>query len=34
MNMAGCQMEDVSLMEAISIVKNTLDAMIQEGAIS
>ena len=34
MNMAGCQMEDVSLMEAISIVKNTLDARIQEGAIS
>ena len=34
MNIAGCQMEDVSLMEAISIVKNTLDAMIQEGAIS
>ena len=34
MNMAGCQMEDVSLMEAISMVKNTLDAMIQEGAIS
>lgn len=34
MNIAGCQMEDVSLVEAISIVKNTLDAMIQEGAIS
>ncbi len=34
MNIDGCQMEDVSLMEAISIVKNTLDAMIQEGAIS
>lgn len=34
MNIAGCQMEDVSLMEAISIVKNTLDAMIQEGAIT
>lgn len=34
MSMAGCQMEDVSLMEAISIIKNTLDAMIQEGAIS
>ena len=34
MNIAGCQMEDVSLMEAISIVKNTLDTMIQEGAIS
>lgn len=34
MNIAGCQMEDVSLMEAISIIKNTLDAMIQEGAIS
>ena len=34
MNIAGCQTEDVSLMEAISIVKNTLDAMIQEGAIS
>lgn len=34
MNIAGCQMEDVSLMEAISIIKNTLDAMMQEGAIS
>ena len=34
MNIAGCQMEDVSLMEAISIIKNTLDAMTQEGAIS
>ena len=34
MNIAGCQMEDVSLMEAISIVKNMLDTMIQEGAIS
>lgn len=34
MNIAGCQMEDVSLMEAISIIKNTLDTMIQEGAIS
>lgn len=34
MNIAGCQMEDVSLMEAISIIKSTLDAMIQEGAIS
>lgn len=34
MNIAGCQMEDVSPMEAISIIKNTLDAMIQEGAIS
>jgi len=34
MNIAGCQMEDVSLVEAIAIVKNTLDTMIQEGAIS
>ncbi|MBD5552273.1 MAG: DHH family phosphoesterase [Lachnospiraceae bacterium] len=34
MNIAGCQMEDITLMEAISIVKNTLDTMIQEGAIS
>lgn len=34
MNIAGCQMEDVSLVEAISVVKNTLDTMIQEGAIS
>ena len=34
MNIAGCQMEDVSLMEAISIIKSTLDTMIQEGAIS
>lgn len=34
MNVAGCQMEDVSLTEAISVIKNTLDTMIQEGEIS
>ena len=34
MNVAGCQMEDVTLTEAISVIKNTLDTMIQEGEIS
>ncbi len=34
MNIAGCQMDDVTLMEAISVIKNTLDTMIQEGEIS
>jgi len=34
LNVAACQMEDVSLTEAISVIKNTLDTMIQEGEIS
>ncbi len=34
MNVAGCQMEDVTLTEAISVIKNTLDTMIQEGEIA
>lgn len=34
MNVAGCQMEDVTLTEAISVIKNTLDTMIQEGEIT
>ena len=32
-NAAGCQMEDTTLTEGISIVKHTLDKMIEEGAI-
>lgn len=32
-NTAGCQMEDTTLTEGISIVKHTLDKMIEEGAI-
>ncbi len=34
MNIAGCQMEDVTVAEAIAVIKNTLDTMIQEGEIS
>ena len=33
MNVAGCQMEDVSLTEAIAVIKETLDTMIEEGEI-
>ena len=33
MNVAGCQMEDISIPEAIGILKKTLDTMIQEGDI-
>ena len=33
MNVAGCQMEDVSITEAIGVLKRTLDTMIQEGDI-
>jgi c-di-AMP phosphodiesterase-like protein len=33
MNIAGCQMEDVSLAEAIAVIKETLDTMIEEGEI-
>lgn len=34
MNIAGAQMEDVSLEEAVRIMKNTLDRMIEEGDLS
>ncbi|MCR5715821.1 MAG: DHH family phosphoesterase [Lachnospiraceae bacterium] len=34
MNIAGCQMENVTVAEAIAVIKNTLDTMIQEGEIS
>ena len=32
-NTAGCQMEDTSFVEGISIMKRTLDEMLEEGAI-
>ena len=34
MNIAGAQMEDVPLEEAVKIMKNTLDRMIEEGDLS
>ena len=33
MNAAGAQLESTSIAEAIGIVKQTLDTMIQEGAV-
>ncbi len=33
LNVAGCQMEGKSIAEAIVIIKDTLDKMIEEGAI-
>ncbi len=33
MNIAGCQMEDTSLVEGIGIIKRTLDTMLEEGEI-
>ena len=33
MNIAGCQMDDVSIAEAISVLKHTLDTMIEEGEL-
>lgn len=33
MNMAGCQMEGTSIAEAIVVIKNTIDTMIQEGEL-
>lgn len=33
MNVAGCQMEGTSIAEAIAVIKNTIDAMIQEGEL-
>ncbi len=34
MNVAACQMEGVSLTEAIGVIKKTLDEMIEEGELS
>ena len=34
MNIAGAQMEDVSLEEAVRVMKHTLDTMIEEGDLS
>lgn len=33
MNVAGCQMEGTSIAEAIGVIKNTIDTMIQEGEL-
>lgn len=33
MNVAGCQMEGTSIAEAIAVIKNTIDTMIQEGEL-
>jgi len=33
MNVAGCQMEGTSIAEAIVVIKNTIDQMIQEGEL-
>lgn len=33
MNVAGCQMEGTSIAEAIAVIKNTIDIMIQEGEL-
>jgi len=33
MNVAGCQMEGTSIAEAIAVIKNTIDQMIQEGEL-
>lgn len=33
MNVAGCQMEGTSIAEAIVVIKNTIDTMIQEGEL-
>ena len=34
MNIAGAQMEDVSIEEAVRVMKHTLDTMIEEGDLS
>ena len=34
MNVAACQMEGVSLTEAIGVIKHTLDSMIEEGELN
>ena len=33
MNVAGCQMEGTSLIEAIGAVKRTIDTMIEDGEL-
>lgn len=33
MNIAGCQMDDVSVAEAIGVLKHTIDTMIEEGEL-
>ena len=33
MNVVGCQMEGTSIAEAIAVIKNTIDTMIQEGEL-
>ncbi len=33
MNIAGCQMEEVSLAEAIGVLKHTIDSMIEDGEL-
>lgn len=33
MNVAGCQMSDVTVAEAIAVLKQTIDAMIEEGEL-
>lgn len=34
MNIAGCQMDDVSVAEAIGVLKHTIDTMIEEGELT
>ena len=33
MNIAGCQMEEMTIPEAIGVLKHTLDQMIEEGEL-
>lgn len=33
MNIAGCQMDDVSVAEAVGVLKHTIDTMIEEGEL-
>ena len=33
LNIAGCQMEETSVEEAIAVIKRTLDAMIEAGEL-
>ena len=33
LNIAGCQMENITVTEAVAVIKQTLDAMMEEGAI-
>ena len=34
LNIAGCQMENISIDDAVAVLKRTLDKMIEEGEIS